>query len=172
MTISIIVAAANNNCIGKLNKLPWHLKADLQYFKKLTTGNCIIMGKNTFESIGKPLPNRVNIVLTTDKNYTQNGVVVRNTLQDALDYCNRWNQQEVFIIGGGKVYEQAIPLANKLYFTKVNTEVENGDTFFPAIDNKTWAIHNATAHTKDADNDFDYTFETYLKSNSEPIIYK
>jgi dihydrofolate reductase len=172
MTISIIVAASINNCIGKQNKLPWHLKSDLQYFKKLTTNHCIIMGRNTFESIGKPLPNRVNIVLTTDRNFTANGIVVRHQLQDALDYAKKWNMQEVFIIGGATVYEQSMEIANKIYLTKVDTIVENGDAFLPELDTKKWTLQQAIGVNKNQDNDHNHIFETYIPTNAEPIIYR
>ncbi|MFM2386867.1 MAG: hypothetical protein RL660_1624 [Bacteroidota bacterium] len=172
MTISIIVAAAKNNAIGKNNKLPWHLRGDLQYFKKLTTNHCIIMGRNTYESIGKPLPNRVNIVLSSDKNYSLPGAVVRHTLQDALDYCTLWKQQEVFVIGGAKVYESAMPQANKLYLTRVETEVADADAFFPALDNKRWALTSAERHPEDEQNDHDYIFEQYTLQQGEPIVYR
>jgi dihydrofolate reductase len=172
MTISIIVAASQNNCIGKQNKLPWHLKSDLQYFKKLTSNHCIIMGRNTFESIGKALPNRVNIVLSANANFTANGVVVRNTLQDAINYCKRWNMQEIFIIGGAKVYEQSMDVATKIYYTKVETVIENGDAFFAEIDTKKWTLQHAVLVDKDEHNDYSHIFETYLPASGEPIIYR
>ncbi len=172
MTISLIVAADQKNCIGKQNKLPWHLKSDLQYFKKLTTNHCIIMGRNTFESIGKPLPNRVNIVLSTNKNYQQSGVVVRNTIEEAIAYCQQWQQQQVFIIGGAQIYAAAMPIVNKVFLTRVETEVQNGDAFFPAMDEKKWTLQNANRVEADEHNDFAHIFETYIPSTSEPIIYR
>jgi dihydrofolate reductase len=172
MKISIIVAASLNNAIGKDNKLPWHLPADLKYFKTLTTNHCIIMGRNTFESIGKALPNRVNIVLSQDANYKNDQVVVRNNLQDAFEYCNRWQQAEVFIIGGAKVYEQAIANADSIYLTRVETEVLDADTFFPEMKKDKWDICKAERFEKDEKNIFDYTFEVWEKRSVEPIIYK
>jgi dihydrofolate reductase len=172
MNISIIVAADLNNCIGKQNKLPWHLKSDLQYFKKLTSNHCIIMGRNTFESIGRPLPNRVNIVLSTNKDYQQSGIVVRNSLEEAIAYCKLWNQQEIFIIGGAQIYAVAMPQVNKIYLTRVETKVEDGDAFFSAIDEKKWTLQNAIRVNADEHNDFDHIFETYIPSTSEPIIYR
>jgi dihydrofolate reductase len=172
MKVSIIVAKSNNNCIGKQNKLPWHLKNDLKYFKKITTGNVIIMGRNTFESIGKPLPNRANIVLSKDANYNPTGVVVRNSIDDALAYAKRWLQDEVFIIGGDTIYKQTLAMANKLYVTQVDADIQDGDAFFPEIDNKKWDLHSAELHTKDEHNDYNHSFEIYLPSTSEPIIYR
>jgi dihydrofolate reductase len=172
MIISIIVAAANNNAIGKDNKLPWHLKGDLQYFKKLTTNHCIIMGRNTFESIGKPLPNRTNIVLTSDPSYTPQGIVVRHDLQAALDYCTRWAQQEVYIIGGAQLYTSSMDVAHKVFLTRVDTDIEKADAFFAPLDEKKWSLVQAERHFKDEHNDHDYIFEQYQLTQGEPIVYR
>jgi dihydrofolate reductase len=172
MTISIIVAASINNCIGKQNKLPWHLSNDLQFFKKHTTNHCIIMGRNTFDSIGKALPNRVNIVISKNQDLAIDGVVVRNSLEDAIAYCKQWNQQEIFIIGGATVYQQSIDMVDKIYLTRVETTIENGDAFFEIKDANNWTLHKAERHEADEKNDFAHVFETYLKASSEPIIYR
>jgi dihydrofolate reductase len=171
MKVSIIVAASNNNCIGKDNELPWKLSNDLKHFKKITSGHCVIMGRNTFDSIGKPLPNRVNIVLSKNEYYKQDGVVVRQTFEEALLYCKRWLQQEVFIIGGDSVYRQVIDQADKIYFTRVATSVVDGDSFFPELDQTKWELINAEAHSKDEKNEHDHIFETYIRKTSESIIY-
>jgi dihydrofolate reductase len=172
MNINIIVAADENNCIGKDNSLPWHLKNDLQNFKKLTTNHCIIMGRNTFDSIGKPLPNRVNIVLTKNEYFKQDNIVVRHTLEEAIEYCKRWKQEEVFIIGGDSIYRQGLILANKIYLTRVETQVVDGDAFFPKLEHKEWAIQSAERFEKDKDNDHPHSFEIYTRSNEEPVVYK
>jgi dihydrofolate reductase len=172
MTISIIVAASTNHCIGKQNKLPWHLKNDLQYFKKLTTNHCIIMGRNTYESIGKALPNRVNIVLSKNENLDIANVVNRTSIEEAIAYCKQWNQQEIFIIGGAKIYEQTMELADKIYLTRVETIIENGDAFLPVLDTKKWSLQQAIRHEKDEQNDYNHIFETYIISTSEPVIYR
>jgi dihydrofolate reductase len=172
MIISIIVAASTNNCIGKQNKLPWHLKSDLQFFKKQTTNHCIIMGRNTFESIGKPLPNRVNIVLSSNPDFKADGIVVRNSIADAIAYCKQWMMQEVFIIGGAKVYEQSMEIANKIYLTRVETEIADGDAFIAPINEKKWTLQKAVLVDKDQDNDYSHIFETYLPASGEPIIYR
>jgi dihydrofolate reductase len=172
MKINIIVAADLNNCIGKDNQLPWKLSNDLKYFKKLTTNHCVIMGRNTFDSIGKPLPNRVNIVLSKNEYFKQEGIVVRSSVDEALAYCARWKQQEVFVIGGDSIYRQTLDTADKIYLTRVETEVDSGDAFFPEIDNKKWAIQSAERHTKDEKNEYDHTFEVYIKSNEAPIVYR
>jgi dihydrofolate reductase len=172
MILSILVAASENNCIGINNKLPWHLKSDLQYFKKLTMHHCVIMGRNTYESIGKPLPNRVNIVLSQNADFKAEGVVIRNSIEEAIAYCERWKQEEVFIIGGAKIYEQTFSKANKIYLTRVETTIKNGDAFIPAIDRNQWTLQKAVRHTADEQNDFDHIFETYIPKQGEPIIYR
>jgi len=172
MTISIIVAASLNNCIGKANQLPWHISNDLKYFKKLTTNHCIIMGRNTFDSIGKALPNRVNIVVSKNEKLNIEGVVVRQNLDDAIAYCEQWKHQEIFIIGGATIYQQMIEKANKIYLTRVATTIENGDAFFPELQAKEWSLQSATRHEKDEKNEFDHIFETYIKLGSDQIIYR
>jgi dihydrofolate reductase len=133
--ISIIVAIAENNVIGKENKLIWYLPKDLKHFKETTTGHYIIQGRKTFESFGKPLPNRTTVIITRNKNYKAEGCIVVNSLQEALDIAI--NEKEVFIIGGGEVYKQAMTIADRIYLTKVHQSFE-GDTFFPEINMKDW----------------------------------
>lgn len=171
MKINIIVAADKNNCIGRDNLLPWHLPSDLKYFKKLTTNHCIIMGRNTFDSIGKPLPNRVNIVLSKNEYFKQDGIVVRPSIDEAIAYCKKWKQEQVFVIGGDSVYRQTINIADRIYLTRVLTEVENGDAFFPEL-KKEWQLQKAERIEKDDKNIFDHTFEVYEKTNEEPIVYR
>jgi dihydrofolate reductase len=142
MDISIIAALAKNNVIGNKGKVPWHISEDLKRFKALTSGHPIIMGRKTFEhDIGRPLPNRTNIVVTTDANYNFEGVVSANSLEEAIEKAKaaegeprpegrEVDSQEIFIIGGGKIYEQGIKYTNKLYLTIVDRDFE-GDTFFP-----------------------------------------
>jgi dihydrofolate reductase len=172
MEIAIIVAASLNNAIGKNNALPWHLKNDLQYFKKLTSNHCIVMGKNTFNSIGKLLPNRVNIILSTDDNFKVEGAVVRKSLQEAIEYAQRWQQDRIYIIGGGQLYKQALPLSTEVYLTRVEVELSDADTFFPELDSKQWTLQHATRHLKDEHNDHDHIFEYYKLSKGEPIVYR
>jgi dihydrofolate reductase len=130
MIISIIAAVSNNNVIGKDNKLPWHLPGDLKRFKELTTGHTIIMGRKTFESIGRPLPSRRNIVVTRNKDYKADGVEIIHSIKEALDLVK--NEDEVFIIGGEEIYKLALPMANKIYLTRINKEYD-GDAFFPEL---------------------------------------
>ena len=128
--LSIIVAAADNNVIGHNNELIWHISEDLKYFKRVTSEHTVIMGRKTFESIGKPLPNRTNIVISRNPDFKPDGCIVVSSLNEAIQRTNP--QEESFIIGGGSIYHEAIGLASKLYLTKVYHSYE-GDTFFPEI---------------------------------------
>ena len=152
--ISLIVAISKNRAIGKDNKLLWYIPEDLKRFRAITNGHPIIMGRKTFESIGKPLPNRTNIVITRDENYKPEGCIVTHSLNEAIEKAkhlpfaklaavNLANQftDEIFIIGGGQIYEQAMPLADKLYVTVIDTNVTDADTFFPEYNNFTKIIH-------------------------------
>jgi dihydrofolate reductase len=138
MTLAIIVAMTKDGVIGDKGKIPWHIREDLQRFKRLTMGHPIIMGRRTYESIGKPLPGRTNIALTQSPNLIASPEVVRlGSLKAALDYCRERDEELVFVIGGGKVYEAALPLADKLFITEVHRDVA-GDTKFPAYDRAAW----------------------------------
>lgn len=158
MNISIIVAVSRNQVIGKDNQLIWKLSADLKRFKALTTGHTIIMGRKTFDSIGKPLPNRTSIVITRQKDYKIEGCIVVNSLEEAIEKAG--DQEEVFIIGGGTIYQEAMGKANKVYYTKVHTEVE-GDTFFPVIDFTTWKSVKREDCLSDEKNEYAYSFIDY-----------
>ena len=160
--LTIIVAAGEDNAIGKDNSLIWHLSDDLKHFKSLTSGHHIIMGRKTFESFPKPLPNRTHIVITRQKNYkVPSGVIVVNSLDDALDAAR--HDQQPFIIGGGEIYKQAIPLAEKLEITRVHSTFENADTFFPEIDNNIWKEVSRITHDADEKHEYAFSFITYLK---------
>jgi dihydrofolate reductase len=139
--ISIIVAVADNLAIGKDNNLLWHISEDLKYFKRVTAGHTVIMGRKTWESIGRPLPNRRNIVISRSlKADSLPGAEVFPSLELALSASGGTDSsnEEVFIIGGGEIYRQALPIADRLYLTKVNTTIDNADTFFPMVDNRAW----------------------------------
>lgn len=155
MEISLIVALANNYCIGNNNQLPWRQSADLQHFKKLTNGKPIIMGRKTFESIGRPLPNRPNIIITRDKNYIAPGCEIYHSLDEALAAYK--DSAEIMIIGGAQIFEQALPLATRMYLTWIDTTVE-GDAFFPEFDKIEWQEVSHEKHFADEKNQFDYTF--------------
>src|SRR5690606_5122657 len=133
--LSIIVAVSANNAIGKNNQLLWHLPADLKHFKNITSGHTIIMGRKTYESIGKPLPHRRNIVITRQPQLQLAGVEIVHSLDEALALCQ--NEAEVFVIGGAEIYRQALPLCQRIYLTRVHKHFD-GDAFFPELDYETW----------------------------------
>jgi len=160
MTISLIVAVDENNGIGKNNQLPWHLPADLKHFKTLTTGHPIIMGRKTFESIGKVLPNRRNIVISRQSNYLAEGADVVSSLPDAFDLCE--DESEAFVIGGAQIFEQALSQSNILYLTVIHHQFD-ADTFFPEIDKFKWIKGESKTHEPDEKNIYSYTFIKYIR---------
>lgn len=161
--ISIIVAIARNHAIGKDNQLLWHISADLQRFKKITSGHQVIMGKLTYLSLPvRPLPNRKNIVITDNPDESFEGSITVNSISEALEYCHE--NEESFIIGGGSVYRQFMPYATKLYLTLVDKDFE-ADTFFPEIDYSQWQLIEKEDHFPDNKNDFAYSFLIYQKIN-------
>ena len=161
MTLSLIVAVDENNGIGKDNKLPWHLPADLKHFKALTTGHPIIMGRKTFESIGKALPNRRNIVISRQTDYFAEGISVVSSLDEAFRICQ--TDDESFVIGGAEIFTYALPLANILYLTVIHHEF-NADTFFPEINKENWIEAENTNHEPDEKNIYAYTFIKYVRA--------
>jgi dihydrofolate reductase len=161
--ISLIVAASSNHCIGKDNKLLWHLPNDMKFFKATTWAMPIIMGRKTFESIGnKPLPGRKNIVLTTDVDYNNESITIAHTLEDALLQAASTNCKEIFIVGGGAIYNQTIAIANQIYMTRVNTNID-GDTFFPVINEADWQLEKKQMFDKDEKHIYSYSFEKWVK---------
>lgn len=157
MKISIIAAVAKNNVIGKKNKLPWYLPADLKRFKEITMGHHIIMGRKTHESIGKVLPGRVNIVITRNKNLKIKGAIVVHSLPDAFKISKENGETEVFVIGGAEIFRKALTKANKIYMTKVKAKIK-GDVFFPKINFKDWRLVSREKHPPDSKNPFPYEF--------------
>lgn len=158
LKLTLIVAAAENNAIGKDNKMPWHLPNDFKYFKKTTLNHSIVMGRKTFESIGRTLPERRNIVITRDLNYKAEDIDVANGVDDVLSYCR--DEREIFIIGGAEIYKQTLPFAEKVLLTRVHTTVE-GDAFFPELAPNAWKLTSSETYLKDERHAFDYSFETY-----------
>jgi len=158
-TLTIIVAKAENNVIGNENQLIWHLPNDLKHFKNLTSGHPIIMGRKTFESIGKPLPNRTNIVITRNSNWNAEGVLIANSLDEAIEKAKEFDL-EIFIIGGGNIYEQAMDWADALEVTEVHHSFE-GDTKFPEIDLSVWKETSREKFGKDEKHLFEYSFVRY-----------
>lgn len=161
MEISIIVATSKNNVIGRDGGIPWHLSADLKRFKALTTGHPIVMGRRTFESIGRPLPGRRNIIITRSVNNIIEGCDVVKSVEDLLNDASL--DGEVFIIGGGEIYRQFLPYAKKVYLTEVETEIADGDTFFPELNLMEWMEVGRESHEADEKNDFNYAFVDYVR---------
>jgi len=160
--ISLIAAIGKNNELGKGNTLLWHMPADMKHFKEVTSLHAVIMGRKTFESIGRPLPNRRNIVITRDVNYKKEGVEIVHSFSEALDSFSSQNE-EMFIIGGADIYKQAMNIADRLYITHVNAEDKDADAFFPEIIPIVWNEISHEEHKKDGQNSFDYTFSVYEK---------
>lgn len=154
--IKIIAAISNDLGLGKDNKLLWSLPNDLKRFKELTLNSSIIMGRKTFDSIGKPLPNRENIIITRDVNYKKKGCLVFNDLESALEYT----KNDCFIIGGGEIYKQSIHLADMVFLTMVDCDIES-DTFFPFMDIRKWKISSIKENKPDGKHNFKYTYVDY-----------
>ncbi|MFD1294755.1 dihydrofolate reductase [Lutibacter holmesii] len=159
--ITIIAAVADNNALGKDNQLIWHLPADLKRFKQVTLGHHIIMGRKTFESLGKPLPNRTTIIITRNKNYKQEGCIVVNSLTEAIEAAK--SDENPYILGGAEIYKQALEIADKLDLTLVHKSFE-ADAFFPEIDPLIWKVVERTDCKADEKNKFDYSFVTFLRA--------
>lgn len=161
MILSLIVATGKNNEIGKDNALLWQLPADMKHFREITSLHTIIMGRKTFESIGKVLPNRKNIIITRDKNYKIKDAQVVHSLEEALEKVRK--EDEVFVIGGAQMYKEAFPYADKLYVTHIQAEDKEADTFFPEIIPIAWNEISHEEHKGDEKNKFAYTFSIYEK---------
>ncbi|WP_200976281.1 dihydrofolate reductase [Echinicola sp. 20G] len=163
MTVSIIVAKAKNNIIGKDNQLIWRLSADLQYFKKKTSGHYIIMGRKTYESMRKPLPNRTSVVITRNEDYKiPEGHYVVHSIEEALKLTKSLNQEKVYVIGGAEIYKLALPYVDELLITEVDCEPD-GDAYFPEIKPDNWKKTFEEPHIKDEKNEFDFTFTVYRR---------
>ena len=158
--ITLIAAIAQNNALGKDNQLLWHLPNDFKRFKNITSNHFIIMGRKTFESFPKLLPNRTHVIITRQKNYSPENCIVVDSLPKAIAVCPP--AEELFIIGGGEIYNQSIEIADKLDITRVHHTFE-ADTFFPEIDLNKWKLTSAELHPKDEKHPFDFTFQTYLR---------
>lgn len=160
MIVSAIVATAKNGVIGKDNNIPWYLSADLKYFKRTTLNHHIIMGRKSFQSIGRPLPKRTNVVVTRDPFFVASNCLIARSIEEALNLAYDNNETEAFIIGGGQIYAQSMPLWDKLYLTEVDLEVE-GDVFFPKINPEEWRLVSVDPHQTDEKNEYDYTFKIF-----------
>lgn len=162
MIISLIVATDKQNGIGVNNQLLCHLPADLKYFKQTTSGHCIVMGRKTYDSIGRPLPNRTNIIITRNASLTIEGCVVVTSLQQAIEHAQAQGETELMITGGGSIYAEALPIADKIYLTRI-AHTFNADTFFPVIDGNTFELVGEVKNMPDEKNAYAFTFETWQR---------
>ena len=158
--IILIAAVAENNALGKNNDLLWHLPKDFKRFKEITSGHHIIMGRKTFESFPKPLPNRTHVIITRQKNYVCEGCIVVQDLKEAIAVCPK--NEDIFVIGGGEIYAQSIQLADQLDITRVHHSFE-ADVYFPEIDPKIWELTSEVFNPKDEKHLYDYTFQTFVR---------
>ena len=164
MDISIIVGMGNQQEIGAENQIPWHLSADLKYFKRVTMGHPIIMGRKCYQSIGRALPGRQNIVITRNPDFEANDCVIAHSLPVSLAIAKETEENEIFIIGGGQIYKEALPIATKLYVTYIDVDVPNADIFFPEFSLENWQCIKKESFKKDEKNKHDYTFAVYQKT--------
>ena len=169
MITSLIAAIGRNNELGKGNTLVWDMPEDMKYFRNTTAGHPVIMGRKTFESIGRPMPKRRNVIITRDTNYQSAGVEVVHSLKEALDLFSpkdgqvKTSDEEIFIIGGGDIYKQSMQLADKLYITEIDAEDKDAEAFFPEINLDEWQEISREEHEPDEKNLFKYTFLVYEK---------
>lgn len=158
--VILIAAAGKNNALGKNNDLIWHLPNDFKRFKALTSGHYIIMGRKTFESFPKPLPNRTHVVITRQKGYQPEGCIVVDSIEKALAISPK--NEDVYIIGGGEIYTSGLPFAQKIELTRVNDDFE-ADVFFPEIDLKQWILVEEVFHLKDEKHKYNFSYQTFLR---------
>lgn len=167
MKLALIAAMAQNRVVGIDNKLPWHLPEDLKYFKRVTTGKAVIMGRKTYESIGRPLPNRTNIVITRSTDFSAPGIEVVNSLEAAIELAENVSLingvDEVMVIGGAQIYEASLPQADRLYLTHVHADVD-GDAYFPDVDMSQWKALGREDYQASETNPYDYSFVVYEKA--------
>lgn len=166
MIVSIIAAASRNNVIGKNGTLPWTLPAELQYFRSVTAGKPVIMGRKTHESIGRLLPNRHNIVVSRRGNVSMEGLDVVQSVDDALAMARSDGAEEAFVIGGEQMYTAVLPLAHKLYLTRVHADIEGGDAFFPSFYETEWELLKSEDHPADEQNAYPFTMMEYVRRSA------
>jgi dihydrofolate reductase len=165
MIISILVAASQNNVIGINNKLPWHLPADMKYFKNLTIGHHVIMGRKTFDALGKPLKERTNVIITRQEDLKIDGAVIVNDLKAVFDFCRSNGETECFVIGGGDIIRQAITWADKIYLTTIYQNFD-GDTFLTPINKEDWKEVKNEKHEPDEKNKYSYAFRVFERKKN------
>jgi len=163
MVITLVVAAANNNAIGKDNRLLWHLPNDMKYFKNVTWGMPVVMGRKTFEALGKPLSGRKNIILTRQDGWQPAGTIAVKNFDDAIFLVEEMDVKEMMVIGGGEIYHSVLDRSNRIHMTRVDAVFEDADTFFPAIDPATWHLVSQKNHEADAKHKFNYSFQVWEK---------
>lgn len=163
--ISLIVAVSDNNAIGRKNELPWHLPADMKFFKRTTMGKPVVMGRKTYESLGRPLPGRLNIVISGSPNlHLPEGVLLYNNLDKAIERVQQEDVDEAFIIGGGKIFEIALPFIDRMYITRVHGNILDADVFFPAIDHTHWKLVWEEPHPADEHHLYAFTFQQFERT--------
>lgn len=160
----MIVAASENDVIGRDGDMPWRLSSDLRHFKNLTMGLPVIMGRKTFESIGKPLPGRTNIVITSDAHWAHDNVLRAPDVKSAVRMAEDTGCREAFVIGGGKIYEQMLDSVDRIYLTRVHARIE-GDTFFPPLSADVWEMEVCEEHPADEKNNYDYAFQRWIRKH-------
>ncbi|MGI8782808.1 MAG: dihydrofolate reductase [Acidobacteriota bacterium] len=160
MTLSLIVAMSANGVIGRNGGLPWKLSTDLKRFKQRTMGHHLVMGRKTFEAIGRPLPGRTTVVISRQQGYAPEGVLIARSLEEALAMTGQ--DTEVFVAGGGQIYALALERANRMYLTRVHAEID-GDTYFPKYDESQWKLVEREDHPADAANEYPFSFLTFTK---------
>ncbi|MEJ7675651.1 MAG: dihydrofolate reductase [Chitinophagaceae bacterium] len=162
MIISHLVAASENNVIGRNNKIPWHLPNDLKFFKNKSWAMPVIMGRNTYESLDKPLQGRINVVITTNKDWQRDDVTVAHSIDEAIEKACESDCNELFIIGGGEIFKQSMDIVNRIYLTRVHTTID-GNTFYPSFDESKWKLISEDRHPADEKHQFAYTFQLWEK---------
>lgn len=167
MILSLLVAASENNVIGKDNQLPWHLPNDLKYFKNLTWGMPILMGRKTFESIGKALPGRKSIVISRNSDWKHEGVEVVHSIEEAVGKAENYGVKEVFVIGGAEIFKTALPEAKRIYLTRIHHDFD-GDVFFPELNKNEWALTSSRYCEADEKNIYNHTYQIWERT-SAPI---
>jgi dihydrofolate reductase len=164
MTISLVVAASENNVIGKDNRLLWHLPNDMKFFKNTTWGMPVIMGRKTYDSLGKPLTGRTNIVMTRDRSWSAEGTKVSANMDEAMKTAAETDAKEVFVIGGGEIFKQILPQADKVYLTRVHATLD-GDAFFPELPASEWKLLTQLDFEPDAKHQYGYSFQVWQRNS-------
>lgn len=166
MIVSLIAAVAENRVIGRNNELIWRLPNDMRFFKSTTSGHYVVLGRKTFDSFGKPLPNRTHVVITRNETFHYPGVLRASGIDEALEICRNGGETEVFVLGGGEIYQQSMKHADKLYITEVKASFD-GDTYFPEFDKSDWREINREPHFKDEKHAYDYSFVIYERTKHD-----